>query len=258
MNPAQIINFNNEYDYNYGKNKLDKRSRKRLRKLKQGNNISIHLNEVNPITLNQELAFNSYYQGQNLLLHGVAGTGKTFISLYLGLKDILHNIDDKEKIVLVRSVVPTRDMGFLPGNAKEKSKIYESPYYSICTDLFGRGDAYDVLKNKNIVEFISTSYVRGITLNDSIVIVDECQNLTFHELDSIITRLGRNSRLILCGDFRQTDLWRETEKRGIVNFMKVLRSMSSFDQIEFEKEDIVRSTLVKEYILSKLSNGIYT
>ena len=159
---------------------------------------------------------------------------------------------------MVRSVVPTRDMGFLPGNAKEKSKIYESPYYSICTDLFGRGDAYDVLKNKNIVEFISTSYVRGITLNDSIVIVDECQNLTFHELDSIITRLGRNSRLILCGDFRQTDLWRETEKRGIVNFMKVLRSMSSFDQIEFEKEDIVRSTLVKEYILSKLSNGIYT
>ena len=258
MNPAQIINFNNEYEYNYGKNKLDKRSRKRLRKLKQGNNISIHLNEVNPITLNQELAFNSYYQGQNLLLHGVAGTGKTFISLYLGLKDILHNIDDKEKIVLVRSVVPTRDMGFLPGNAKEKSKIYESPYYSICTDLFGRGDAYDVLKNKNIVEFISTSYVRGITLNDSIVIVDECQNLTFHELDSIITRLGRNSRLILCGDFRQTDLWRETEKRGIVNFMKVLRSMSSFDQIEFEKEDIVRSTLVKEYILSKLSNGIFT
>ena len=124
--------------------------------------------------------------------------------------------------------------------------------------MFGRGDAYDVLKNKKIIDFMSTSYVRGLTLNDSIVIVDECQNLTFHELDSIITRLGRNSRLIFCGDFRQTDLWREEEKRGIVNFMKVLRSMSSFDQVEFEKEDIVRSTLVKEYILSKLSNGIYT
>ena len=256
MNPAQIINLQQEDYYNY--KHLDKRSRKRLRKLKQGNNISIDLNDIKPITYNQEVAFNSYYEGKNLLLHGVAGTGKTFISLYLGLKDILHNLDDKEKIIIVRSVVPTRDMGFLPGNAKEKSKIYESPYYSICTDLFGRGDAYDVLKNKKIIDFMSTSYVRGLTLNDSIVIVDVCQNLTFHELDSIITRLGRNSRLIFCGDFRQTDLWREEEKRGIVNFMKVLRSMSSFDQVEFEKEDIVRSTLVKEYILSKLSNGIYT
>jgi phosphate starvation-inducible PhoH-like protein/PhoH-like ATPase len=235
-----------------------KRQRRKIRKTIKNKQTNFMINYIEAITDNQEVAFDSFYSGQNMLLHGVAGTGKTFISLYLALKDVLTQSEGKEKVTIVRSVVPTRDMGFLPGNAKEKAKIYESPYYAICTELFGRGDAYDVLKAKNMVEFISTSYVRGITLSNSIVIVDECQNLTFHELDSIITRLGDNCKLIFCGDFRQTDLWREHEKQGLKDFMKVLSKMRSFDCIEFEEEDIVRSALVKEYILSKLEHGIST
>ena len=163
-----------------------------------------------------------------------------------------------EKVVIVRSVVPTRDMGFLPGNQKEKARVYEAPYYSICSELFNRGDAYDIIKNKGYVEFISTSYVRGTTLSDCIVIVDECQNLNFHELDSIITRAGENCRIIFCGDFRQSDLIRESEKKGINSFINVVNNMRSFDLIEFNESDIVRSDLVKEYILSKLKHGIYT
>lgn len=240
---------------------LTRRERKRQRReLKKAgfNNNSLKLKTIEPLTDNQDRMFDSYLSGKNLLLHGVAGTGKTFISLYLALRDILEDYDDKTKVVIVRSIVPTRDMGFLPGSQKEKSKVYEAPYYAICNELFGRGDAYDVVKGKNQVEFISTSFIRGTTLNDCIVIVDECQNLTFHELDSIITRIGSNCRVVFCGDFRQTDLWRENEKRGILDFIKVIKGMSSFDLIEFNEEDIVRSELVKEYILSKLKYGIST
>lgn len=240
---------------------LSRRERKRQRReLKRagGFNTSLKLKRIEPLTDNQDRMFESYLAGQNLLLHGVAGTGKTFISLYLALRDVVEEYDDKTKVVIVRSIVPTRDMGFLPGNQKEKSKVYEAPYYAICNELFGRGDAYDVVKNKNHVEFLSTSFIRGTTLSDCIVVVDECQNLTFHELDSIITRIGDNCRVIFCGDFRQTDLWREGEKKGILDFIKVVRNMKSFDLIEFNEEDIVRSELVKEYILSKLKHGIST
>ena len=143
-------------------------------------------------------------------------------------------------------------MGFLPGNQKEKSKVYEAPYYSICSELFNRGDAYDILKQKGIIQFNTTSFIRGLTLNDSIVIVDECQNMTWHELDSVITRLGENTRIIFCGDFRQSDFRWDDEKEGLHDFMRVIKRMSSFDFVEFDKDDIVRSDVVKEYIISKL------
>ena len=172
--------------------------------------------------------------------------------MYLSLKQILGDQESPYKrIVIVRTVVPTRDMGFLPGNTKEKTKVYEAPYYAICTELFGRGDSYEYLKGKNLIEFISTSFIRGITLNDCIVIVDEMQNATLHELDSVITRIGHNCKIIFCGDFRQSDFTREHEKNGLTDFMRVVRSMRSFDLIEFEANDIVRSALVKEYIILK-------
>ena len=149
-------------------------------------------------------------------------------------------------------------MGLLPRNQKEKQKAYELPYQSIFNELFSRGDAYDYLKNRGMVDFISTSFIRGITINDSIVLVDECQNLTFHELDSIITRIGYNCRVIFCGDFRQTDLEKDIEKRGLIDFMKVIRNIQGFSTVQFEEKDIVRSQLVRDYIISKLNNGIYT
>ena len=213
--------------------------------------INFNLKRIEPLTENQKLSFEAYGQGKNLMLHGIAGTGKSFISLYLALNQVLNDNSQYRKIVIVRSVVPTRDMGFLPGNNREKAKVYEAPYYAICTELFGRSDAYEYLKNRNIIDFISTSFIRGITLNDSIVIVDEIANLTGHELDSIITRIGKNCKIIFCGDFRQSDFTKDQEKNGLMDFMRIIKRMKFFEFIDFQKEDIVRSSLVKNYIIEK-------
>lgn len=234
---------------------LTKRERKRLRRQqRQKPNRGLVLREIEPLTPAQTETFNAYDDEQHLLLHGVAGTGKTYISLYLALQDTLQN--QFEKVVLIRSVVPTRDMGFLPGNLKEKTKAYEAPYYGMCTDLFGRGDAYEILKTSNQLEFLSTSYMRGTTINDACVIIDECQNLTFHELDSVITRVGDGCRVIFCGDFRQSDLTGNYDRSGIKAFMSIVKSIKGFETIEFEAQDIVRSGLVKQYILSKMKHGM--
>lgn len=245
--------------------RLSKRERRILRQqgvLDENNNVSFKLNfrlkDISPLTVNQRKTFKAFEDGKNMLLHGIAGTGKSFISLYLSIKELISGNSRYEKIYIVRSAVPTRDMGFLPGNNKEKSKVYEAPYSSICAELFERGDAYEVLKSKNLIDFISTSYVRGITINDSIIIVDEIANLTLHELDSVITRVGKNCRIIFCGDFRQSDFTKEQEKNGLKEFMRIINKMKSFAFIDFDIEDIVRSDMVKEYIIVKDQLSIIT
>jgi len=214
------------------------------------------MREIDPLTENQKLLYEAYADDKNIVAYGCAGTGKTFISLYLALSDVLSQDCDQHNVTIVRSVVPTRDMGFLPGSEKEKSKVYEAPYSSICSELFGRGDAYEILKTKNLINFVTTSYIRGLTLDDTIVIVDEAQNLNFHELDSIITRLGENSRIMFCGDFRQSDLIRDEERKGLLTFMKILDTIEEFQTVEFEEDDIVRSSIVKDYIISKAKQGV--
>ena len=159
------------------------------------------------LTDTQNGVIDAYDDEYNLVLHGVAGTGKTFLSIYLSLQDITGGHEIYNKLYIVRSVVPTRDMGFLPGNWKQKAQVYEEPYKQIATELFNRGDAYEVLKNKNLVEFLTTSFIRGTTFNNCILLVDEINNMSFHELDSLITRVGKNCRIILCGDYRQSDLF---------------------------------------------------
>jgi phosphate starvation-inducible protein PhoH len=213
--------------------------------------LNFRLKNIEPLTENQRLTFEKYHDGKNLLLHGIAGTGKSFLSIYLSLQNILSDPSRYKKLIIVRSVVPTRDMGFLPGNNKEKTKVYEAPYLAIFSELFGRGDAYDYLKNKGLVDFISTSFIRGITLNDCIIVVDEIANMTLHELDSVITRVGKNCKVIFCGDFRQSDFTKEHEKNGLTDFMRILQRMKSFDYIDFTEHDIVRSAMVKEYIIAK-------
>ena len=208
-----------------------------------------------PITENQKKTYEAYKQNKHLLLHGIAGTGKTFLSLYLALEEVLDPSTVYEDVFLVRSVVSTRDIGFLPGDEQEKVSIYEAPYRSICRELFGIKDSYDALKQQGNVKFMSTSFIRGITINNAVVIVDECQNLNFHELDSIITRIGKNSKIIFCGDYTQTDLTRENDKRGILNFMKILKSLKEFETIEFLIDDIVRSDFLKSYIIAKYKLG---
>jgi len=185
------------------------------------------LKDIEPITRNQELVFRDFSNGKNLLIHGLPGTGKSYISLFLALSEI-ENFKSYRNITIIRSVVPSRDMGFLPGSIKEKSKIYELPYQAICAELYGRGDAYEVLKNKGLIDFQTSSFLRGLTIDNSIVIVDECQNMTFQELSTIITRTGNNSRIIFCGDYRQTDLKYSDEKSGIFSFMEILHSMTKY------------------------------
>ena len=212
------------------------------------NHFSLRL--IQTLTPNQEETFKSFADGKHLLLHGVAGTGKTFISLYLALDQIL-NKQKYHKVLIIRSAVASRDVGFLPGNPKEKTKVYET----ICDDLFGRGDGYEVLKTKNLVEFTTTSYVRGLTWDNTIIIVDEIQNMFLHEIDSIMTRVGENCKVILCGDFRQSDLRSYDAKKNLLTFGSIIDRMSCFTKVEFGIEDIVRSNFVKKYIISKLESG---
>ena len=216
-----------------------------------GLKINFRLKNIEPLTENQSKTFELYLKDKNLMLHGIAGTGKSFISCYLSMRQLMDEDSRYKKLVIVRSVVPTRDMGFLPGNNKEKTKVYEAPYQAIFTELFGRGDAYEYLKQRGVVEFISTSFIRGITLNDCIVVVDEIANMTLHELDSVITRVGKNCKIMFCGDFRQSDFTKEHERSGLIDFMKILNRMKTFDHIEFDENDIVRSAMVKEYIIAK-------
>lgn len=240
--------------------RLTRKQRRLLRQNKTGElekqKTPFELKKIEPLTENQKLSFEQYDKGKNLMLHGIAGTGKSFISLYLALNEIMKGNGNYQRVVIVRSVVPTRDMGFLPGNNKEKAKVYEAPYYAICTELFGRGDAYEILKGKGLVEFISTSFIRGITLNNCIIIVDEIANMTLHELDSVITRVGKNCKIIFSGDFRQSDFTREHEKNGLIDFMKIINKMKSFAFIDFNENDIVRSSMVKDYIIQKDRLGI--
>ncbi len=216
------------------------------------------IREIEPLTENQKLLYDAYKSNQNIVAYGCAGTGKTFITLYNALRDVLDERTPYEKIYIVRSLVATREIGFLPGDHEDKSSLYQIPYKNMVKYMFQMPDdasfemLYGNLKLQGTISFWSTSFIRGTTLDNAIIIVDEFQNLNFHELDSIITRVGENSKIMFCGDATQSDLIKTNEKNGIIDFMKILRVMPSIDIIEFNVEDIVRSGFVKEYILAKM------
>ena len=221
-----------------------------------------YLVDIEPLNDNQKNLFKSYKDGKHLVAYGCAGTGKTFISLYNAVKDVLSENTPYEHIYLVRSLVATREIGFLPGDHEDKADIYQIPYKNMVKYMFQMpSDAdfemlYGNLKSQDSIKFWSTSFLRGTTLDNSIVIVDEFQNLNFHEMDSIITRVGENTRIIFCGDASQSDLVKTNDRNGIVDFMNVLRKMPSFDIIEFGIGDIVRSGLVKDYLTAKIEMGL--
>jgi phosphate starvation-inducible protein PhoH len=213
--------------------------------------FNLKLKQINPLTDNQRNAFAAYEDGQHLLLAGTAGTGKSFLGIYLALNDIIHN-ETEQKLVIVRSVVPTRDVGFLPGSAKDKAAVYEAPYAAIFSELFSRGDAYEYCAKKDIVTFMTSSFIRGITINNAIIVIDEMQNMTPGELHSIFTRVGKNCRVVFAGDLKQNDLTtKKYEQSGFKDFFAILNNMKSFTTIEFTSQDIVRSGLVREYILTR-------
>ena len=220
--------------------------------------------KVKPITENQKVVFEEYKKGQNLFLHGAAGTGKTFISLYLALQNVLDTESPYDTVYIVRSAVPTREIGFLPGDEEDKTALYQVPYQNMVQFMFEQPTdqafsmLYDRLKAQGSVMFLTTSYLRGITLDNSIIIVDECQNLTFHELDTIMTRVGQDTKIIFSGDFFQTDLNKNVDKDGMAHFMDILTEMEEVSAIEFNIGDIVRSGLVRSYLIAKTKKGIET
>ena len=220
------------------------------------------LRDIEPLTENQEELYRCYKNDQNLVAYGAAGTGKTFITLYNALEDVLDPRTPYEKIYIVRSLVATREIGFLPGDHEDKSLLYQIQYKNMVKYMFEMStDAdfemlYGNLKTQGTISFWSTSFIRGTTFDNAIIIVDEFQNLNYHELDSIITRVGENTKIMFCGDASQSDLAKTNERNGIHDFIKVLRVMPSFDMIEFGLQDIVRSGLCKEYLLAKNELGM--
>ena len=236
-------------------------SKKMLKRKKPIN--SNYFLDVGPITENQEIFFNEWKNGKNLFAYGAAGTGKTFIALYLALKDVIDEETPYDKVYIVRSLVSTREIGFLPGTHEDKSELYQVPYKNMVRNMFHMPDQtsfdmlYDNLKDQETISFWSTSSLRGTTLDDAIVIVDESQNLNFHELDSIITRVGQDSKIIFCGDINQSDLQRTNERNGILDFMKIIQQLEEqFEMVEFGVDDIVRSGLVRDYLIAKLALGL--
>lgn len=231
------------------------KERKRLaRKIKNGTMDSkFSMRPIQPITDTQSDLFDDYRQGYNICAVGTAGTGKTMCAMYLALNDVLSK-DEYDQVVIVRSAVQTREQGFMPGTQAQKEAVYATPYADIANDLFQRGDAFEILKQKNQIKFMTSSFVRGLTFDNSIIIVDECQSMTYHELDSIITRVGETSKIFFCGDTAQDDLATNRHKNdisGLAQFVKVLDRINLFSIIKFGVDDIVRSGLVKDYIIAK-------
>ena len=220
------------------------------------------MNDIKSITDNQKLVFDNY-KDKNLFLYGVAGTGKTFVALYNALKDVLDPKSPRERVYLVRSIIPTRDIGFLPGDEEDKSYLYQVPYQNMVRFMFKRGsDAefdrlYNDLRNQGTIDFLTTSFLRGVTIDNGVVIVDECQNLNFHELDTIMTRVGQDTKIVFAGDMQQTDLTKSQDRNGVLSFVNILQEMQEMECIEFGINDIVRSGLIKSYLINKIKLGLH-
>ena len=220
------------------------------------------LSTIKPVTDSQKLVFESWKKGLNQFLFGCAGTGKTFVSLYLALQDVLKNETPYDKVIVVRSLIPTREIGFLPGDEEDKAALYQVPYSNMMQFMFEQPNEqafsmlYDRLKAQGSFYFLSTSFLRGLTFDNSIIIVDECQNLNFHELDTIITRVGQDSKIFFCGDFGQSDLTKMNEKNGLMDFLQILQEMNEFNCTEFDIGDIVRSGFVRSYLIQKTKLGM--
>jgi len=217
---------------------------------------------IKPVTDSQQTVFDTWKEGKNQFLFGCAGTGKTFVSLYLALQQVLKNETPYDKVIVVRSLIPTREIGFLPGDEEDKAALYQVPYANMMQFMFEQPNEqaftmlYDRLKSQGSFYFMSTSFLRGLNFDNSIIIVDECQNLNFHELDTIITRVGQDSKIFFCGDFGQSDLTRTNERNGLMDFLQILHEMNEFNCTEFNIGDIVRSGFVRSYLIQKTKLGM--
>lgn len=241
---------------------MQKRTTKKQQRILRQQQLStvsnkLNIKEIVPLTDAQESVYDRFEEGKNLVLHGLAGTGKSYISLYLALDEVMCEDSPYQRVIVVRSAVPSRDIGYMPGSLKDKIKVYEAPYEVICNNLFETPNAYSLLKSKNIIDFQSTSFMRGLTFDNTIIIIDEVQNMTSMELHTILTRIGNNTRFIMCGDYRQDDLAdKRTEQSGLKQILEVLKLIPSVSIVEFGIKDIVRSGFVKQYIIARNELGM--
>lgn len=242
------------------KQRMAKQTKQRQPRQKtQHNSLQVRLDdllEYDPITKNQEIAYDAWDNDYNLVLTGSAGTGKTFMGMYLGLETVLDPDTPQERLVVIRSMVPTREVGFLPGTKEEKEDAFLAPYKNIAHELFGDTNSWGRAVTANKIQFESTSFIRGLTLDNCVILVDEMQNLNFHELDSVITRVGKNTRIIFAGDYLQSDFRYKDDKDGIIKFLTIVEQLKKFETITFGWEDIVRSDFVRDYIMTKEMLGM--
>lgn len=230
---------------------------KTKQQMNESMNIRIDdLRTIDPITESQKEAYTAWREGDNIAMVGTAGTGKTFLAMYLALEEIMDKSTPFDSLRIIRSAVPTREVGFLPGTIDEKLDAFTGPYRAAAADLFEDDRAYEKLVHNKYIQFESTSYIRGVTFDNTIVLVDEMQNLNFHELDSVMTRIGHCSKIIFCGDYKQSDFKQMSDKQGINTFLEILEQLKHFSVVEFSWEDIVRSGLVRDYIMTKEWMGL--
>lgn len=206
---------------------------------------------ISPLTENQKGLFEDYYQGYDICAFGSAGTGKSFLACYLGISDVLDPRQPARQIIIVRSAVTSRDVGFMPGTLEEKTAYFEMPYRDIFTELFSRSSTYDDMKTAGLVKFMTTSFIRGVTWDNSIVVLDETQNMSWQEIHTVLTRIGDNTRVIICGDIKQNDLNKHSkDQTGMPRLIRTLDHIDNFAKIEFTRDDIVRSDFVKKWIIA--------
>lgn len=213
------------------------------------------LKTIRPLNEAQRQMFEAFINGENVVASGSAGTGKSYVACFLALNLVLSKQYDVDNIIIVRSAVSGRDIGHLPGSIQEKLAVYEEPYIDIFSDLLGKSEAYNILKENKTVKFMATSFVRGLTWDNAVVIVDEAQNMQLHEIHSIMTRIGKNTKVIMCGDVAQNDLsMSKKEVSGFADALKIISKMpDDFDIVNFTEQDIVRSRFVKNWIIAKQS-----
>ncbi len=217
--------------------------------------VDKHGNELSVISKTQLGEQDSYdvalddphtYVTSNGLIHH-----NTFIAAYKALEEVMSKDNPFKQVVIVRSAVQTRDVGFLPGSLEEKNEIYQLPYIEICTTLFGRSDAYQRLVEQGVIRFITTTAIRGISIDDSVIVVDECQSMSWHELSTVVTRVGHRSKIIFSGDRGQNDLIKSKyDQSGLGQFLNVSRTMSAFQEVIFTPDDIIRSSLTRDFIIA--------
>ena len=210
------------------------------------------LNDIAPLTYSQERVFDLWRDDYSMVLSGSAGTGKSLVALFLALQEVLSGKSKYKKVIIVRSAVQTREIGHLKGDLSEKTEVYELPYIQLCNDIFCKYNQYKFLKESGIIEFVTTSFVRGLTFKDCIVIADEFQNCNYGEISTVVSRLGNNAKIVLCGDTKQNDLiTKRNEESGMAEFVEISKMIPSFRNVHFTVDDIVRSGLVKEFLMAE-------